>query len=129
MNQAESQYTNGTAAFVNVVETEKFNGQDTGKYSIVLALDEDEAQKLVEAGIKLKDYQGTPQRKFTSKFPIKIVDSDGAQMSPQELTWGSKVRLKWKAGRPHPVHGVAPYLNAVKVLELAEMASDEDDEF
>ena len=129
MQNQESMYTNGIAAFVNVAETEKFNGQDTGKYAITLTLEDDEAQKLAEMGIKLKEYNGNSQRKFTSKYPVKIVDSDGSQMQPQELTWGSKVRVKWKAGNAHPVHGVSPYLNAVKVLELKEVDSDEDDEF
>lgn len=126
--QQETMYTNGIAAFVNLAETEKYNGQDTGTYAITLTLDDDEATKLAEMGIKLKDYNGTSQRKFKSKFEVKLVDEDGEALHPRDLTWGSKVRVKWKAGKPHPTHGVAPYLNAVKVLELNQLES-EDDEF
>ena len=35
--------TEGVVAFSNLAETEKFNGQDTGKYSIVLTLEQEEA--------------------------------------------------------------------------------------
>ena len=38
--------TEGVVAFSNLSETEKYNGQDTGKFSIVLTLEEDEAGKL-----------------------------------------------------------------------------------
>jgi len=39
------------------------------------------------------------------------------------------VRLKYKLGQPHPVHGVATYLEAVKVLEEAEMELGEIADF
>jgi hypothetical protein len=55
---ANSNYTNGVAAFVNLLETDKYNGQDTGKYSITLTMDEEEATELENMGIKLKEYQG-----------------------------------------------------------------------
>ena len=43
--------TEGVVAFSNLSETEKYNGQDTGKFSIVLTLEEDEAGKLSDAGV------------------------------------------------------------------------------
>ena len=52
---ANSNYTNGVAAFVNLLETDKYNGQDTGKYSITLTMDEEEATELENMGIKLKE--------------------------------------------------------------------------
>ena len=39
-----------------------------------------------------------------------------------EIPYNSRVRLKYKLGPAHPVHGVSTYLEAVKVLEEAEMA-------
>ena len=125
--EQQSFYTNGVAAFVNLDKTEEYMGQDTGNYSITLAMDDSDAEKLVAMGIKLRDYQGTPQRKFKSKFPIKVVDADGETMSPSDVTWGSTVRVRWTTGKPHPVHGISPYAAAVKVLELKEVeAGDEE---
>lgn len=124
----ETMYTNGIAAFVNLAETEQYMGQDTGCYAITLTLEDDEASVLEGMGIKLKEYNGKKQRKFKSKYDVTLVDEDNESMHPKDLTWGSKVRVKWKPGMPHPQHGVAPYLNAVKVLELQEVESG-DDEF
>ena len=39
---------------------------------------------------------------------------------------GSKVRLLWAEGQPHPVHGTSTYLNKIKVLEVAEQEGGED---
>ena len=61
---------------------------------------------------------------ISSKFEIKVVDADGETMSPSDLTWGSLVRVRWTEGKPHPVHGIAPYVAAVKVLELKEVEND-----
>lgn len=55
-------YTNGIAAFVNLTETDKYNGQDTGKYSLTLTMDDEEAVALENMGIKLKEYQGKAHR-------------------------------------------------------------------
>jgi len=118
-------YTNGVAAFVNLAETDKYNGQDTGKYSVTLTMDADEATELENMGIKLKSYEGRAQRKFSTKYQVPVYDSEGKQMPVEALTYGSKVRLKWAAGKPHPVHGVSTYLSAVKVLELAEHEAKE----
>ena len=118
-------YTNGIAAFVNLTETEKYNGQDTGKFSVVLTMEDDEATELQNMGIKLKSYQGRPQRKFATKYSVPVYDPEGKEIPAGDLTYGSKVRLKWAVGKPHPVHGVSPYLTAVKVLEFAENTAKE----
>ena len=116
-------YTNGIAAFVNLTETDKYNGQDTGKYSLTLTMDDEEAVALENMGIKLKEYQGKAQRKFATKYQVPVYDPDGNEIPASELKYGSKVRLKWTAGKPHPVHGIAPYLSAVKVIEFAEQST------
>ena len=72
--------TEGIAAFVNLSETERYNGQDTGKFSIVINMDPDEAAKVEAAGIKVKEYKNQPQRKFASKFDVQVVDSEGLSL-------------------------------------------------
>jgi len=43
-----------------------------------------------------------------------------------EIPRGSIVKVQYKLGEDHPVHGVTTYLEKVKVLEVGEGATDED---
>jgi len=114
----------GSVAFANLDEHEMYQGQSTGKYSIVLTLDEANAALLTDAGVKLRDYEGNSQRKFASKFHIDVVDIDG-EPCKERITRGSLVRIQYTLGQEHPVHGITPYLDKIRVLELSN-ASDED---
>ncbi len=116
----------GIVNFSNLTQHDVYNGQDTGAFSMTITLSEDDASTLAAQGVKIKDYQGNKQRKFKSKYDINRVDSEGKQYNG-EVPYNSKVRLKFKLGQPHPVHGVATYLEAVKVLEEAEMTEGSDD--
>jgi hypothetical protein len=121
--------TEGTVAFSNLEETERYNGQDTGKYSIVLTLEPDEAAKLAQEGVKLREYKNQPQRKFVTKFSgFPVLDADGEQIS-KYIPYGSKVRVMWEPGKPHPQHGVSPYFKKIKVLEMAEQIGADDEDF
>ena len=117
----------GTLAFENLNSHEEYNGQSTGKYSIVLSLDPEVAESLKTDGVKMREYEGTPQRKFASKFDVPVFDADGTPFTSNVIGRGSKVRIAYTLGKPHPVHGVAPYLNKVKVLEVAEASEDDGD--
>lgn len=117
----------GVVAFESLNQTDVYNGVDTGKYNITLKLSDDVADELSAAGVKLKEYEGVPQRKFATKFPPMVVDADGNPFKGK-VTFGSKVRIKYSLGKPHPMHGVSPQLAAVKVLELAEGGSGGFDE-
>ena len=120
--------TEGIVAFSNLEETELYNGQDTGKYSITLTLDPDEAAKLASEGIKLKEYKNQPQRKFVTKFSgFPVLDSEG-ETTAKHIPYGSKVKVMWDPGKPHPQHGVAPYFKKIKVLEMAQMDGGVDEE-
>jgi len=109
----------GTVAFENLNEHELYQGQSTGKYSLVLSLDDEVAGELDARGIKLREYEGVKQRKFSSKFEVPVYNADGTAFDGR-LTRGSKVRILWSEGAEHPVHGTSAYLNKVKVLEVAE---------
>lgn len=119
---------NGTVAFANLTEHEIYMGQSTGKYSIVLTLDDEEAKKLEAEGIKIKHYKDTPQRKFTTKFDeFPVIDNEGEPVSKGSVRWGDKVRVKYNLGNPHPVHGCTPYMQAIRVVEKGEQEGLEDD--
>jgi hypothetical protein len=119
--------TAGIAAFSNLTEPEVYQGQSTGRYSLVITLGEADASKLEDMGIKVRQYEGTSQRKFASKFHVPIVDADDRPFNG-EIPYGSEVRVLWKAGEPHPVHGVSTYLNKVRVVTLAEGGDGENGE-
>ena len=118
----------GIVNFSNVTQHDVFNGQDTGAYSMTITMSEDDATELSAQGVKIKDYQGNKQRKFKSKYDIKLFDAEGNPYNG-EVPYNSKVRLKFKLGNAHPVHGVATYLEAVKVLEEAEILESESADF
>jgi len=116
----------GTVAFENLNEHEVYQGQSTGKYSIVISVDDPTACELDAKGVKLREYEGMKQRKFSTKYDnVPVLGADG-QPFQGRVTRGSKVRLLWAEGNPHPVHGTSTYLNKVKVLEVAEAADGED---
>ena len=118
----------GIVNFSNVTKHDVFNGQDTGAYSMTITMSEDDATELAAQGVKIKDYQGNKQRKFKSKYDIRLFDAEGNPYNG-EVPYNSKVRLKFKLGNAHPVHGVATYLEAVKVLEEAEILESESADF
>lgn len=118
----------GTVAFSNLTKHEEYMGKSTGRYSLVVVLDPSSKEVLEKNGVKLKQYNDTFQRKFASKYPIKIVDNNNQSLDG-ELPRGSKVRLSVKIGPPSPVHGSSSYLNAVRVVELAEDTSAVEEGF
>lgn len=109
----------GVVAFSNLTKHEEFQGRSTGKYSLVLALNEETKDLLVSKGVKIKEYNGTPQRKFRSQYSIKVIDTEDNTVEG-EIPWGSKVRLIVSFGKPSPVYGVTPYLQAVRLVERSE---------
>ena len=48
--------TKGVAKFVYLDSTEKYNNEDTGKYTLTVGLSNAEAKKLEEAGVKVRSY-------------------------------------------------------------------------
>jgi len=118
----------GIVNFSNVTQHDIFNGQSTGAYSMTITVSESDASSLASRGVKIKDYQGNKQRKFKSKFDVKRFDAEGNRYNG-EVPYNSKVRLRFVLGDAHPVHGVATYLDAVKVLEEAEMAEGDSADF
>ena len=120
--------TSGVVAFCNLDEHEVYQGQSTGRYSVVINMEPAESAKLEDMGVKLREYEGKAQRKFASKFKVDILDMDNNPVQG-EVPYGSKVRLLWVPSKDaHPQHGVGTYLNKVRVVEFAEVGDAEDPE-
>jgi transcription elongation factor len=115
----------GKVAFSFLDSTEIYNGTDTGKFSVTITLDDENADLLAKQGVKLKDYQNNKQRKFRTKFNVKVIDAND-QPFIGNIPRGSVVRLSYKTAAPDPVNGTPTYLNAVRVLEVAEDSSGID---
>ena len=122
-----SNLATGTIAFSNLTEHDVYNGKSTGKYNVVLRLDDAEAAKLAELGCKLKTYEGVEQRKFVTQYPVKVVDLDDKPVVG-ELGKGSEVRVAFDTA-PNEEHGTTCYLTAVRVVSLAEVTGDLPSEF
>jgi len=121
-----SQVIEGTVNFSNVTQHDVFNGQDTGTFSMTITMSDDDAATLAAQGVKIKEYEGAKQRKFKSKYAINMYNSEGDRYNG-EVPYNSRVRLKFKTGPAHPVHGTPVYLEAVKVLEEAEVSAEAAD--
>ena len=126
---AQAATIEGVVNFSNVTKHDVFNGQDTGAYAMTITMDEDDAATLAAQGVKIKDYQGAKQRKFSTQYEtFKRVDAEDNPYKG-EIPYNSKVRVAYKLGPAHPVHGVSTYLEGVRVLEEAEIAMGEDSGF
>ena len=115
----------GKICFENLDTHELYQGQSTEKYSVVISVDDATADNLSSIGVKMREYEGVKQRKFTTKYDVPVINIDGTAFMGR-IGRGSTVRLLWAEGQAHPVHGTATYLNKIKVLEVAEQEGGED---
>lgn len=115
--------TKGEALYVYLQETEQFDGEDTGKYTITVGLSDKEAEALEEAGVKVKTTKHpvtgkmTKARKFATQFKLadESIQTTTGEVIGDQFGTGSKVSILWKEGNKHPRHGVGTYLVAIKV--------------
>ena len=117
----------GIVNFSHITEHDVYQGQDTGAFTVTITMQEDIAADLGSKGVKIRDYQGNKQRKFKSKFPVKVFDWEGEEYEG-EIPFNSKVRLLYSLGNEHPVHGVSTYVTKIKVLEES-LNTEEDEDF
>ena len=115
----------GLLAFENLDENEMYQGHSTGKFYVVLTLDDETAGDLSAQGVKKREYEGVKQPKFSTKYDVHVLDAEGSPFKGR-ICRGSKLRVLYAEGQEHPVHGVSTYLNKIKVLEVAEDTGGED---
>ena len=107
----------GTSNFSHLTKFEEYKGKSTDRYALTITLDDDTAAKLESNGVKVREYEGKKQRKFTSQYEVRVVDGTG-QPFDGEVPYNSKVKVAFKYGNAGE-HGVPTYLNAVQVVEAA----------
>ena len=117
----------GKAMFVNIKETEVFEGKDTGRYTVTLTLNDETSNELSSKGVRLKSYgEGADeilQRKFASKYPVRVIDAEGEPFAG-DIPSGSTVRISYKYGDEHPVYGGPVYMDGIRVLEMGAAGVD-----
>lgn len=113
----------------HLTSTEFYNGTDTGKYSVTIELTDESKKFLEDLGVKTKEYEGTPLRRFQSRYPIDVYGATGLIPFEEinELPQNSKVRIDFIT-KPNPNNGEIPYAKRIMILELGK-ATEGDDEF
>jgi len=116
----------GTVAFVNIDTPDNFMG--TESYNITMGLESEDAEFLAKEGVKLREYNGVPQRKFTRKVEFgqpRVYNAEGNEIEANTISWGDRVRILYSMGKGNSL-GRGVYLNKIKLLEKGEMEAPED---
>ena len=95
-----------------------YQGQSTGKYAVQLELDDSAAKELSSMGVKIKEYEGTPIRKFTSRYEVPVYINANEQWD-KELPNGTQVKLEYVT-KKHPTAGEVPYMKRILILEMGK---------
>lgn len=113
-------YVEGEVAFCNLKSFDTYQGKSTDKYTITVTLDEANAEALSKAGVLVKDFQGSPQRKFSTTYEVSIFNPDMSAWDKKEIPKRSKVKIYAKiSDDPYKEYGCSTYVNQVQVLEEA----------
>lgn len=123
-----SELVSGLSVFSSITKHDEYMGESTGKFNLTVTLDAEDASKLEDLGVRLKEYEGSMQRKFSSKFEFKVVDMDDNPYVG-EIPRGSEVRVAFSLGDVSPQWGPATHLEAVRVVSEGERKSSIPDEF
>jgi hypothetical protein len=123
-----SNMISGTVAFSNLTEHDIYKGKSTGKYALTVTLDDASAKQLESQGVKLKNYNDTQQKKFTSKYKTESLALDNSPYVG-EIPRGSKVRVLYALGQESTEHGTGVYMNKIRVVEEADREVDVPEEF
>ena len=109
----------GTTIFNSALtQFDAYQGQSTDKYSLQITLDEKEAALLGKQGVKIKEYEGEPIRKFTSRYEIPVFTAKNERWH-DEIPSGSTVRVEYTT-KEHPTAGQVPYAKRVLLLQVGE---------
>ena len=121
----------GTTIFnTSLTQFDTYRGQSTDKYSLQITLDKFNTDLLDKAGVKVKEYEGEPIRKFTSRYDIPVFTGRNERWH-DEIPSGSTVRVEFTT-KEHPTAGMVPYAKRVLLLEMGqgyEGQKEADDQF
>jgi hypothetical protein len=110
----------------HLTKHELYQGKSTEKYALQLSLTKEQAKTLKALGMVIKEYEGQPLRKFTSRYDVPLFDRAGEELH-REVPPGSTVRIEYIT-KPHKTAGEIPYMKRVLLMEVGE-ENQEDMEF
>jgi hypothetical protein len=118
----------GTTIFnTSLTRHDEWKGQSTGKFSVQVKLDGKTADKLNKAGVNIKEYDGEPLRKFTSKYAVEVW-ANNKERYEHELPSGTKVRVEYTLSKQSdPEFGFSTYLKRILILEMGEGGTNSGD--
>lgn len=109
----------GTTIFnSHLTKHELYQGKSTEKYALQITLTSKQAKTLSDSGMVIKEFEGTPLRKFTSRYDVPLFDKAGEELD-RELPPGSKVRIEYIT-KTHSTAGEIPYMKRVLLMEEGE---------
>jgi len=112
-------FVEGTTIFnTSLKQFDTYQGKSTEKYSLQITLNKKEAARLAKEGVKIKEYEGEPIRKFTSHYNIPVFLSNKEKWD-EELPSGSKIRIEYVT-KSHPTAGKVPYAKRILLIEVGE---------
>lgn len=115
-----SNVVEGEVAFSHLKSFEEYMGKSTEKYALTLTISEEDAKSFSDQGVKIKQWEGKSQRKFTSGRAVTIYNPDLTPWDGDEIPRGSKVRIAFNiSAEPYGDFGHSVYVNQVQVVELA----------
>lgn len=132
------------AVFPHLVDTESFQGQDTGKYAVTLEFSPEAVADIEEAVASINSKGGTsPLKKIPedaeygpgnyrikakSRFKVKVLDKNKEAVDPGTISNGDEVRasIGLAAYKTGANHGVTVYLNGIQLLSGGSAGSDLD---
>lgn len=118
----------GVVAFSNLTEHDFFQGKDTGNFTLTVTTDAEGQAQLEAQGVKVKIYEGTPQRKFKSQYTTEVVNLDDTPFLG-EIPFGSEVRVLYTLGKEHKEHGVPVYMQKIRLVKISDSAPVAPEEF
>lgn len=118
----------GTTIFKShMTKHELYEGQSTGKFALQIKLDGKVAAQLAKDGVKIKEYEGEPIRKFTSRYDVPVY-INANEMWDKEIPSGSEVKIEYIT-KKHPTAGEVPYMKRVLIKEMGKGDAGGDNSF
>ena len=121
-NMELNMITRGEAKYVYLDSTEKYRGMNTQKYTLTVALNDAEAKKLEELGVKVNTIidrdtgRKIQVRKFSTQYKLdkEMIQTQSGKVVGADFGPGTAVEVLWKAG-VNKSHGVPTFLQAIKL--------------
>jgi|TARA_Y100000289_G_C3904089_1_gene140885 hypothetical protein len=107
----------GDVAFCHLRTPDVYKGAPKDNYEITVSISDEDSEKLKAQGVKVKDYNGTAQRHFTTKEKLTIFSPDMTVWDGDEIARGSRVKLVYQLSKePYDNYGYSAYVSDIQII-------------